>query len=644
MTRGKNNKSADQKVTNTPPGQTAGGGGLSGKAYRVLSHKTSIALILFLVSFAVFIPSLDNGFVWDDNTFIVQAEPYLKNSHIDLSRFKIKSDELKYWRPLFTISLISDYDLWGMSASGFHLTNIILHSVSTVLLYFLILLLCREFKVENGRSTALVSSLLFALFPLHVESVTFISARADIMACILLIGCMSFYVLSYRRLLFLLPAAFLLYLSFFTKEVAYSFPLVIFGFDLISRRIFSRVNLVKYSILIVLLALYFYMRSSSFLSIDDFMHKSTLSELEGIEFLKEFLTVLLASCQFYAVKLLYPYDLNHFIGTIPGGDTLHVLISAVFAAAVIAAFVWSVWKKENITAFSILWIFVTLSPAIFIAIFPIAITRFAERFTYIPSAGFCMLLGYLIILAAGRTRIKWAGWAVAGALCVSYLVVTVRGQEVWQDNLTFWKVAVERTPDQLAPKVNYGEALKAAGRRKEAFEQYEIALSSAIKADGRGKAMAAIPMATAYINEGKYDEAERTLKTALKENPNVSADYNYLMGYIYMKKNDMVTAKKYLEQSLRERSWNANPNYFLGSIYLSEAAQENSPDKYEMARQYLENAVRINPGLSKARILLAKAYLATGRKDEAVAQAKKALSSTNDIQVIKEAKSIINSN
>ncbi len=126
----------------------------------------------------VFIPSLGNDFVWDDVSYIGKRASILDFSKIgpELVTPKVKNERKagKYFRPVHQVSLILDNEIWGSSAFGFHLTNIILHSISTVLLYFLVLLLLSEFNVRGRESIALISCILFALYPLHVESVSFI--------------------------------------------------------------------------------------------------------------------------------------------------------------------------------------------------------------------------------------------------------------------------------------------------------------------------------------------------------------------------------------------------------------------------------------------------------------------------------------
>jgi tetratricopeptide (TPR) repeat protein len=638
----KKDKTATQKTReNAVSGAAPGGASFAVGLYPYFTNRLVLCLILLVVSFAVFIPSLDSEFVWDDVTFIVEAEPYLEAFDFDPGFLIKKPKSAKYYRPLFTLSLVTDYRMWGLSPFGYHLTSILLHSACTLALFFMVLVLGREFRLKSPDAVAFLSSLLFAVYPLHVESVSFISARADMMAGILLFLSVGFYALSYKKLLYLIPAALSLYLSLYTKEVAYAFPIVLLGFDLISRRFFNRINIVKYALMALLVSIYVVVRSGSFLSGSDLMKQSIVRGLSGMDIVTEFLVGFLGSYLYYGWRFVYPYELNHFISSIPGGSAFYITLSVIFVLAVVAACVVSIKKKENYTAFSLLLLFATLGPAVMIAIFPTAITRFAERFTYIPSAGFCMLAAYVIVLVGSRSGIKWLAWALAGALTVSYAVVTVNGQAEWQNNLTFWKAAVDRTPDAITPRVNYGDALRNAGRTKEAFEQFQIARDRTTKVEVRGRTMATIPLAMNYINRRDYDLAEKVLEEALKDDPGVAADYNHLMGYIYIQRKDLSTAKDYLRESVKIKWRNANAHYLLGSIYYTEAAESKSPEDYKKAEDELRAALRINSKLAEARVVLAKTLLATGRKDEAVSQAKEALKTARIPKTVAEAKVII---
>ncbi|MEQ9618272.1 MAG: tetratricopeptide repeat protein [Deltaproteobacteria bacterium] len=644
---GKKGKKAKKDISDTGPEHPPSGTlGEYGRIKTIFTHRAFAALLLFIISFAVFIPSIHNGLVWDDNSYVEKAANNHYSSWTKFNKFipkEKKGKRGKYFRPVYGASLDIDNKIWNGSPRGFHLTNVVLHSVTTVLLYFLILLLFRELGRGRGDKEAFLSCMLFAVYPLHVESVSFIAARGDILAALFFLLCLIFYIYSYRNILFIVLAGFFLYLSFLSKEVAFSFPILVVGFDLISRKLFKRVNIFKYLILGSILAFYIYMRSRGFVSFADLLGKGDFQIIHGPAGLWESVNIFLNTYLFYVKKFLYPYDLNHFIGTITGGGAIHLILSLLLIGAASLAFVVSFRKKENITAFSILWVFATLGPAVMIALYPLAITRYAERFTYVPSAGYCLLLGYLLIQAGIRSRLKWVGWAAGGVLFASFVFVTVRGQEVWKDNFIFWEHAARKSPGQMAPLLNYGDQLRNAGRTDEAIRQFQKALSPEFSGDNRGKSLAAHGLGVSYIDKGDYNKAEKSFKAALNYNPEYEGDFNYYMGYIFLAKNDLSNSRRYFEQSTQLNPGNPNAHYLLGGIYFYQAGRENSADKYRLAEKSLQKALRIRPGFSKARIYLAKVYLALGEKDKAREQALEALNS-KDANDVKEARAILSGN
>jgi tetratricopeptide (TPR) repeat protein len=639
-------KKPGEKMTKTPPaGAPEARHPSDRRILRIIKHRAFAAVLLFLVSFSVFIPSLDNGLVWDDLKFVESWGPKLRYASLGFDTlYHSRSGEIrtgKYFRPMFFTSLVLDSRMWGSSPFGYHLTNVVMHSVSTVLLYFLILLLFKEFKRGPGESVAFLSGMLFALYPLHVESVSFISARGDLHAGMFLLLSLIFYILSNSRIYFIVFAGFFFYLAFLSKEVAFSFPLIILGLDLISGRLFNRANIVKYAVIGSLVLLYAYFRWGSLANTLTILDAGEFDETSGPLGAWKVITTFLGAYLFYAQKLLFPYDLNHFIASIPIGGVLQIIISLLLIAAVIAGFIVSMRKKENVTAFSLLWIFSTLGPAVLIAIYPLALTKFAERFLYVPSAGYCLLLGYWLVRGGRLIGREWAGLAAGGLLCVSFLIVTVKGQEVWTDEITLWEAAVRKTPDRITPRVNYGEALRKSGRVEEAILQHTGALGPEVKATDRGRGIAAGALALDYMEKGDYRSAEKYLKEARGYDPGQEGEYYFYMGYMSLKLKNSSAARGYLERAVEVKHRNPKALYLLGLVYSIQAQEQRSYDMLRLSSRSLEDALGYESGFIEARVLLARVYLALGEREKAGEQADVLLRIASDPRVLEEAQSIL---
>ena len=175
------------------------------KIKSIVQCKACIAIILFTFSFLCYLPLLKSDFVWDDVVYVKGNLEDLKNFSPDLSFFIPKQKENKksgyfgIWRPILYSSWAFDAKIWGSSPFGFHLTNIILHSFSTVLLFFLCHLILKQFNIKESLKISGFASLIFAVHPVHVETVSFISARSDLLCSIFILLSMIFFVLTYKR-------------------------------------------------------------------------------------------------------------------------------------------------------------------------------------------------------------------------------------------------------------------------------------------------------------------------------------------------------------------------------------------------------------------------------------------------------------
>ena len=637
----KNNKSVKIRDHELPVGSAADQNENSTGINYLIGNKSIVTIFLFLISFLVFIPSLGNDFVWDDISYIKSRASKLDFSKIvpafrPLIVNKEKGSK-KYFRPVFKVSLILDNEIWNTSAFGFHLTNIILHSISTVLLYFLVLLLLSEFNVRGRESIALISCILFALYPLHVESVSFISARGDILAAIFFFSCLIFYILSYKRLFYLLLAGLCLFLSLLSKEVAIVLPILILGFDLISRRLMSRNNLIKYTILGLITLFYFYVRSKSFLALWELIGKTS----SGISLsFTQIWEISLNTYLYYIGRLVFPYNLNPFIDVIPGGGLFQYIISIMVILAICAVAFVSVKKKENISAFSILWILATLLPAVAVAIFALALTKLADRFMYIPSAGICILFAYILYELGRRFKMRWISFALTAIIALSFAVVTVDAQKFWKNNLTLWEYAVERSPNALASKANYAEALRNAGKPSEALKYFLEVQSNNSGLNVSAKFAVAYRIVLTYLDLANYKNAEKWLEVTLEYDERYLSHYYYLKGFISLGKDDPESAETYFLKSIKERN-NAKANYLLGGIYFIKAEREKSLSAYKMAQQYLIESLKSRPRFSRSNILLAKTYLALGDREKARIHAENALRNAGTQDIVNEARSIL---
>jgi Tfp pilus assembly protein PilF len=599
---------------------------IDGSIRRLAEHKTLVAVFLFLICFGVFAPSLRNDFVWDDVIYLKNSPDYFRVSNINSGLFLgIKGHQgFSYYRPILFISFAIDHELWGLSPFGFHLSNDILYSISTVVFYLLALFVLEEFGVDGKEIKAFVSSLFFAFYPTHVEAASWISGRMDLLCSLFFFLAFVFHMLSYRRLHFLALAGICFSLSLLSKEVAVAFPIVVLGFDILSRRYKSRDSILRYAVYGILILIYFYLRGRAILPESHIggMQQSP-HDTHRILQIWQALGILLRTYLFYIKKLLFPFDINPFITAVPQG--FYYLVSSILVILLLCVISFiSIRRREYVTAFSISWVFITIGPSSLVAVIPVSATPLADRYLYIPSGGYCLLIGYLIIELGKRVEYKKLGYALGFALCLSYLFFTIRGQGIWKDNLTFWRDISKRSPDEFIPHIDYGAALRDLGKTDEAIEEFLTAFNIAGEGNRKARAMVATDIGIAYTDKGDYKNAEEWLAKALYYDP-TREDANFQMGYIYFVKWDLRNAEEWFLKALRYDPGDERVYYHLGATYLLRAERENYVPGYEMAERYLKRALEISDSHGDTHLVLAKVYFDIGEREKAREHAKKAL-------------------
>ncbi|NIP32224.1 MAG: hypothetical protein GTO02_22910, partial [Candidatus Dadabacteria bacterium] len=283
------------------------------------------AISLFIFSFIVYFPSLSNDFVWDDVALIERSVSKFESGSI--SKLFIpdikKNKNTTYYRPAIVLSYISDNYFWGKNPFGFHLTNNFIFSINVLLVFVLSFILLKGLKISSYYLIAVISALFFALHPVHVESVSWISGRTDLL-CGMFFSLASIFHLSIMNRSYFIPISVLCFmLALFSKETALAFPFVVFFIDIV-RRSLNKEQLLTYIFYLFLILIYFNIRSfpieltnitksfSSALGISAYF-------FQDIEIINELLKLLSANL-YYITTLIAPFNLNAFIAELPGGN------------------------------------------------------------------------------------------------------------------------------------------------------------------------------------------------------------------------------------------------------------------------------------------------------------------------------------
>lgn len=462
------------------------------------------ALVLFAL--VAYLPAMQGGFVWDDDSYVTENRAL--RDLAGLKRVWLTPNETPQYYPLTHTTFWIEAQLFGLDPTPFHVTNVLLHAASAVLLW----LLLRTLAVPG----AWLAAAIFALHPVHVESVAWITERKNVLSGVFYFAAALVFVRHAARggrgakgpaIAFALFVCALL-----SKTVTASLPIalaIVLGwrYGKVERRHLPWLG--------------------AMLVVGGAMGRVTAAlevaqvGARGADFDHSILERVLIAGRvfwFYLAKLVYPADLAFVYPrwTIDTGNPGQW----VFPAAV-ALFFPALWLLRRRIGAGPLAAFLfygfTLAPASgFFDVFPMKYSFVADHFVYLAS------LGPIVLAAAAASRAldRAGGWRPALARALPVLVLLPLGALTWRqgrdyrDLETLWRATIEVNPKAWMAQYNLGKLLADAGKKEEAERRYRLALEA--KPD---LVEAWTNLANLLSDEGKTDEAIAAYERALASDP-----------------------------------------------------------------------------------------------------------------------------
>ena len=568
-----------------------------------------------LLTAAVFLPVLRAGFVdWDDPINFLE-NPYYRGLGWRQLRWMLTANVMGHWIPVTWLTLGADFAIWGMNPFGYHLTNLLLHVASAVVCYLvarrLLGLAIPAASPGTQNLGAAAAALFFAVHPLRVESVAWITERRDLTSGLFFLLTLLAYLKAHERppavrAGWRLAALGFAALALASKSIVMGLPLVLLILDAYPLgRLGPRVQdwwsalawpVWREKIPFALLAVgtgaaaYLIQRSTGYLTPAD-----PLSRVGMVAY----------NVWFHVWKTVVPLNLGPIYELPPALNPLELpyLLSGAAGLAITAA-VWLLRRRWP--AGLAIWAFylVTLAPVS--GVVHTGNHLGADRNTYVPCVGFALLVGALAIgiVQAGR-RSLLRGPVVALALGVmgvwiAGLALTASTQaSVWHDSETLWRYAIEVDPECAICHHNLGIILGRRGDRVEAQALLE-------------RAIALRPDRTEFhgnyglllIQMGRRPEGLAKLRYRLGHNPrDVNTRVNLAITLIEDGRPGEAVAE--LEQALRVKPDSVPALNSLGRALLAEG-------RPEPARAAFERAIAVHPADPVAHLGLARAHLALG--------------------------------
>lgn len=620
-----------------------------------------ICLLLAMLTLAAFWPVLHNGFVNYDDPEYVTENPHIRTGLTGANvHWAFINQHGGNWHPLTSISHMLDVQLFGLRANWHHGINLLFHTINVVLLF----LLLEQLTGRRWPSASVAA--LFAVHPLHVESVAWVAERKDVLSTfffLLTLGAYVKYVSSRTRReqkkseinpktqigkFYYCLALVLFALGLMSKPMLVTLPLLMLLLDFWPLRRLQSANHNAQPAKpwpqnstspiprLVLEKLPFFALAavSSVLTIWAQRKAGTLSSLEALP-LDFRISNALVSWVRYLSKTIWPTRLAVFY---PPPNAWPIEIVAGAAILVLGVTVFVIWfaKKAPELAVGWFWFLCTLVPVI--GIVQVGRQAMADRYAYIPSIGLFVAVVWVVADWMARQPAT-KPWIVAAELMVlaSCAGLTWRQATYWRDTASLFEHAIAVTGDNAVAENNLGVSLLKADKLSEAEPHFtnavrikgnypEALVNLGLCRERAGSTNEAVgfyeravrvqPTAPAYYNlanvlskEGDLDKAENTFRAALQLKPEfVEALYNF--GALLAKEGRVDEAAAKYSEALKLQPDSADMHLSFGALLASQ-------QKWNEAITEFKAALRSDPSNGDAEFNLAAAHQAKGDLAEA---------------------------
>jgi protein O-mannosyl-transferase len=572
-----------------------------------------VCLILVLGVFAVYGPVLRHGFTNIDDGLYVADNAHIQNGLTwDGFIWAFSTGHSSNWHPLTWLSHMLDCQLYGPKPAGHHLTNLLFHTLNSLLLF----LVLRRMTGALWRS-ALVAA-LFAWHPLHVESVAWISERKDVLSTFFgLLTLLAWVRYTEKPSKTGYVLTLLLYaLGLMSKPMLVTLPFLLLLLDYWplnriydangDRKRGSIAGLFWEKLPFFVLAL-----ASCVVTYLVQRHGGSVMSMENLPLGHRLANALLA-CVGYLRKMVWPSDLAIFYPLPVSLSAVRVLAAAALLALISAVAV--VWRKRRPWLLvGWLWFLGTLVPVL--GFVQVGNQSMADRYTYLPLVGvFIMLVwGLAEIFGSEPLRRPGLGWAVAVPALFACLFTARMQVNYWKDDEALFGHALAVTTGNINARVNLGSYLNRLGRYQEARDQLLAALL--IEPDS---ALALAALGANCSLQGDAAGAERYLELALRRQPEFG-DAHFNLGNVLAAQGKFAEAAEHYAAAVRldpDRP-DVHNNYGLVLARLG---------RFDEAAAQFKAALVLKPNFPEAEDLLGGALFKLGRLDEARAHYAKALS------------------
>ena len=571
-------------------------------------------LVILVATFLAYFPVWQCAYIWDDDDYVT------KNVHLrtldGLWRLWIPKTTRQYYPVVFSTFWL-EYQLWGLRPLGFHLVNVLLHAVNGILAWRI----ASRLKIPG----AWMIGAVFALHPVHVESVAWITERKNVLSGLFYLSSMLAYLRfsrlrgtarlqedadmqggAWRWYVFSLA---LFVLALLSKSVTCSLPAALILVMLWQRKPLTIAQLAPLAPMFVIgFALA--------------MHTAHLERVsvgaEGKEFMLSFADRLIIACNallFYPQKLLisWPLIFTYPRWTIDSSEWQSYW--AVAVVAVVTAISLVAYRRGmRGPALALAYFAGTIFPALgFFNIYPMVYSFVADHFQYLASLGIIALMVAAFARAPARPQVL----GILGAIVLAcFGVLTWQRCWVYQDEETLWRVTRHQNGSAFIAAANLGKILGDRGESDEAIELFQEVLAQ--HPDMRNVRNL---LAKELLRAGRHQEALREYQDLQSE----FGEYETNIAQTYQAMGDLVNAEEHYRLAVQHPDIGPGAMVLLAHMLMQ---QHRVPEAIELLRRYLDHA----PHDAFVRLLIADAHALAGDFESAVQQGERALREAEELQ------------
>src|SRR5579883_3308734 len=566
-----------------------------------------LSVALALLTFLVYFPTFSFPFVNYDDPHYVFNNPHVQSGlTADNIRWAFTTFDCGNWHPLTWLSLQLDAELFGgQNAGAFHRTNVLLHMANTLLLFLLLV------RLTGGVGPSAMAAGLFALHPLHVESVAWVTERKDVLSTLFWLLAMAAYLFFVNRPSVgrYLPLLVALGLGLMAKAMLVTLPCVLLLLDYWPLRRWFRVGF--RNLLLEKMPLFALVVASCIITFQAQLHGRSVAPFEGVPLEARLGNTLLAYTS-YLGKMLWPTHLAIFYPH-PRSDLSWAWVTASgLLLAVITVLVFGPGRRWPYLAVGWLWYLGTLVPVI--GLVQVGSQSMADRYTYVPMIGLFLMLSCGAADLAAAWRLPRSYLAAAGVLVLAACAVLTWNQlDAWKSTRHLWEQAATATQNNIVAYINLGVCYSDEKKYLDAKQAFEKAAAI----DPR-LAEPRVNLGSVYGELGRWDRAAAEYRAAIDLNPQLAGShYNLGNALAHLGQREEAVAEYRRAIELNPDDPVPHSNLGIQLDYLG---------RLEEAESELRRGLELDPSNAEVHVNLGILLVELDRQEEALAEFRKAVS------------------